>query len=134
MTFVVYPAILDDSENERNCYTVTFPNVKGAITQGYGEGEAMSKGSEVLGALLCNIPKNKLPLPSDIEQIKKENPTKIVVPIFSDLGRAARLSKTAVVRKNTTIPSYLAYLAEEEGINFSQTLTDALKEKLGIQD
>ncbi|WP_425445666.1 type II toxin-antitoxin system CcdA family antitoxin [Trichococcus patagoniensis] len=38
-----------------------------------------------------------------------------------------------VVRKNTTIPVDLAEKAEEAGINFSATLTEALKEKLRVQ-
>ena len=37
-----------------------------------------------------------------------------------------------IVRKNTSIPEWLNILAEKENINFSQTLTDALKQKLGV--
>lgn len=130
MSIVVYPAVLDDSENEKNYYTVTFPDVEGAITDGNGEGEAMAKGSEILGAFLYSLPKDKLPIPTDIEIVKKKNPGKLVVPIFADLEKAKRETKPATVKKNTTIPGDLVYRAEQAGINFSQTLTDALKEKL----
>ncbi len=129
-SFVVYPAILDDSENEKGHYTVTFPDVEGAITDGYGEGEAMAKGSEILGAFLYDLPKNQLPTPTNIEIVEKENKDKLVVPIFADLEKAKRETKPAIVKKNTTIPGELAYKAEQAGINFSQTLTEALKEKL----
>lgn len=130
MAFVVYPAILDDSENKEKYYTVTFPDVEGAITEGNGEGEAMAKGSEILGAFLYNIPKDQLPVPTDIEIVKKQNPGKLVVLIFADLEKARMETKPATVKKNTTIPGDLAYKAEQAGINFSQTLTEALKEKL----
>ena len=130
MAFVVYPAILDDSENKEKYYTVTFPDVEGAITEGNGEGEAMAKGSEILGAFLYNIPKDQLPVPTDIEIVEKQNPGKLVVPIFADLEKARMETKPATVKKNTTIPGDLAYKAEQAGINFSQTLTEALKEKL----
>lgn len=133
MTFVVYPAILDDSENEKDYFTVTFPDVEGAITDGYGQGEAMANGSEVLGAVLFDVPSEELPFPSDIDEIKKRNPDKLVVPIFADLDKARRQTKTAMVKKNTTIPGDLAYLAEEQGINFSQTLTEALRQKLKVK-
>lgn len=133
MSFVVYPAILDDSENEKNNYTVTFPDVEGAITDGQGEGEAMANGSEILGAFLYDIPKNQLPAPTDIEIVKKNNPKKLVVPIFADLEKARRETKPATVKKNTTIPGDLAYKAEQAGINFSQTLTEALQEKLNYK-
>ncbi|MBD5431637.1 MAG: HicB family protein [Lactobacillus sp.] len=133
MSFVVYPAILDDSENEKNNYTVTFPDIEGAITDGQGEGEAMANGSEILGAFLYDIPKNQLPAPTDIEIVKKNNPDKLVVPIFADLEKARRETKPATVKKNTTIPGDLAYKAEQAGINFSQTLTEALQEKLNYK-
>ncbi|MGZ0156356.1 type II toxin-antitoxin system HicB family antitoxin [Lactobacillus johnsonii] len=132
MVFVVYPAILDDSENEKKCYTVTFPDVPGAITDGNGEGEAMARGSEILGAFLYDLPKDQLPVPTDIEDVKRRNPDKLVVPIFADLEKARRETKPATVKKNTTIPGDLAYKAEEAGINFSQTLTEALKQKLNL--
>ena len=125
MVFVVYPAILDDSENKKECYTVTFPDVSGAITDGNGEGEAMARGSEILGAFLYDLPKDQLPVPTDIEEVRRRNPDKLVVPIFADLEKARRETKPATVKKNTTIPGDLAYKAEEAGINFSQTLTEA---------
>ena len=132
MVFVVYPAILDDSENKNECYTVTFPDVSGAITDGNGEGEAMARGSEILGAFLYDLPKDQLPVPTDIEEVRRRNPDKLVVPIFDDLEKARRETKPATVKKNTTIPGDLAYKAEEAGINFSQTLTEALKQKLNL--
>lgn len=130
MSVVVYPAILDDSENEKGYYTVTFPDVKGAITDGRGEGRAMANGSEVLGAFLYDLPKDQLPVPTDIETIRKNNPNKLIVPIFADLEKARLETKPAIVKKNTTIPGDLAYKAEQAGINFSQTLTEALQHKL----
>lgn len=132
MVFVVYPAILDDSENKKEYYTVTFPDVSGAITDGNGEGEAMARGSEILGAFLYDLPKDQLPVPTDIEEVRRRNPDKLVVPIFADLEKARRETKPATVKKNTTIPGDLAYKAEEAGINFSQTLTEALKQKLNL--
>lgn len=132
MVFVVYPAILDDSENKKECYTVTFPDVSGAITDGNGEGEAMARGSEILGAFLYDLPKDQLPVPTDIEEVRRRNPDKLVVPIFADLEKARRETKPATVKKNTTIPGDLAYKAEEAGINFSRTLTEALKQKLNL--
>ena len=132
MVFVVYPAILDDSENKKECYTVTFPDVSGATTDGNGEGEAMARGSEILGAFLYDLPKDQLPVPTDIEEVRRRNPDKLVVPIFADLEKARRETKPATVKKNTTIPGDLAYKAEEAGINFSQTLTEALKQKLNL--
>lgn len=58
MAVIVYPAILDDSKNEKEVYTVTFPDVSGAISEGKGIGLAMLNGSIALGAILFDIPKD----------------------------------------------------------------------------
>lgn len=40
--------------------------------------------------------------------------------------------KNKAVKKTLTIPKWLDELATEHGVNFSHTLQEALKEKLGI--
>ena len=44
--YVAYPAILDDRENDPGTYTVTFPDVPGAISEGVGIPDALAKGAE----------------------------------------------------------------------------------------
>ena len=100
---IVYPAVLDNSENSDDVYTVTFPDVPGAISEGKGLAQAMLNGSEA-----------------------------VVTLIFANLEDARRKARKPLVKKNTTIPSILAQQAEERGINFSQTLTEALEEKLKV--
>jgi hypothetical protein len=41
--------------------------------------------------------------------------------------------KNKAIKKTLTIPKWLDELATEQSVNFSQTLQDALKEKLGIK-
>ena len=125
---VVYPAILDDSENEKGVYTVTFPDVPSAITFGNGLGEALKNAEEVLGLMLYD--KKELPKPSNIEVIRRDNPRKIVNLVETDLDLAKKEVKKPVVKKNTTLPGDLAERAEKAGINFSQTLAHALRTKL----
>ena len=125
---VAYPAILDDSENKKGVYTVTFPDVPGAISDGKGVAEAMQRGSEALGLMLYD--EKDLPAVSSLGQVRKNNSDKIVTLIFNDLDETKKHVKTPVVKKNTTIPGDLAQEAEDAGINFSQTLTDALRAKL----
>ncbi|MCF1843847.1 type II toxin-antitoxin system HicB family antitoxin [Lactobacillus mulieris] len=133
MSVVVYPAILDDRDNgKKGYYTVTFPDVPGAISEGNGKGEAMINGAEALGGVLLDTPTDELPVASSIEEIKKKNPDVLVVEIASDLDEARRNTRPVTVKKNTTIPGDLAFKAEQAGINFSQTLTEALKSKLGV--
>ncbi|MPN02790.1 hypothetical protein SDC9_150007 [bioreactor metagenome] len=74
----------------------------------------------------------ELPAATKLSDVKTVNPEAIVSYIMVDLIAAAKKVKLPVVRKNTTIPVDLAEKAEEAGINFSATLTEALKVKLGV--
>lgn len=127
--YVAYAAVLDDRENTKGVYTVTFPDVPGAISQGNGIAEALAMGAEALELMLYD--EKNLPTPSSIESIEKEYPEAIVSFVTADLIAAAKKVKAPVIRKNTTIPVDIAERAEEAGINFSATLTEALKDKLG---
>lgn len=130
MKVIAYPAILDDSQNQDGVYTVTFPDVPGAISQGRGIPEAMANASEALGLMLYDV--EKLPKVSDLKEVESENKNSFVTMIFSDLDDIAKTVKKPTVKKNTTIPGDLAQKAEEAGINFSKTLTEALEKKLRL--
>lgn len=129
---VAYPAILDDRDNKPGIYTVTFPDVPGAISEGNSVAEAMEKGSEALGLMLYD--ETVLPKVSNVKKIESDNPDCIVTLISSNLTEASKNVKKPTVKKNTSIPGDLAQKAEEAGINFSQTLTDALRQKLNLSD
>lgn len=126
--YVAYPAVLDDTENEKGLYTVTFPDVPGAISEGKGQAKAIVNGSVALGLVLYD--EKQLPKASTVEEVQKANPGTTVVVIAADLKEAAQKATPVLVKKNTTIPADLAKKAEEKGINFSRTLVEALQSKL----
>ncbi|MDF7669550.1 type II toxin-antitoxin system HicB family antitoxin [Lactobacillus sp. ESL0703] len=131
----VYPAIFDDSENEKNTFTVTFPDIPGVFTEGKGLAKAMAMARECLELALFNEDDVDERYPaSDINQIKNENPGKLVNYVLADMLEAKRIVKPAWVKKNTRIPGVLAAKGEQAGINFSQLLIEALEDKLGKSD
>ena len=137
MRKVVYPAVLDDSQNgEKGYYTVEFPDIDGVFSEGHGLAEALYNAEQALGLALYDIPNSELPTPSSVEDVEKfckvNYPNAKVNPIVSDLDEAAREVKPVMVKKNTRIRGDLAYKAEKAGINFSQLLTEALEKKLNI--
>lgn len=83
---VAFPAILDDTQNAPGTYTVTFPDVPGAISQGVGIPEALANGAEALAFMLYD--EKKLPTASDLSEIKAANPEAIVSYIVVDLSEA----------------------------------------------
>ncbi len=129
MAVVSYPAVLDDKDNEKGLYTVTFPDVPAAISEGKGIAQAIINGSDALGLTLYG--KKKYPKPSDIEEVRKNNPDTIVNYIAVDMDDIKKRVVLPTVKKNTTLPGELAKRAEEAGVNFSQVLREALEEKLG---
>nr|WP_320164410.1 type II toxin-antitoxin system HicB family antitoxin [uncultured Trichococcus sp.] len=70
------------------------------------------------------------PSPNQITYQQKSTQIKTLVDINFKKYKAQRDNK--VVKKTLTIPNYLNELGIERGINFSLTLTEALKEKLGV--
>lgn len=107
---IVYPAVLDNSENSDDVYTVTFPDVPGAISEGKGLAQAMLNGSEALGLMLYDV--DEMPEASNIDEVRAEYPKAVVTLIFTDLEDARRKARKPLVKKNTTIPSTLAQQAE----------------------
>ena len=124
---IVYPAILS---SENNTYNVTFPDVAEAITFGEYIPEAVIMAQSALGLALYE--RTQVPLASSPKDIHLKNDEDFVVMIWLDLNEYRRKNHAKIVRKNTSISEWLNILAEKENINFSQTLTDALKQKLGV--
>ena len=86
---IVYPAVLDNSENSDDVYTVTFPDVPGAISEGKGLAQAMLNGSEALGLMLYDV--DEMPEASNIDEVRAEYPEAEVTLIFTDLEDARRI-------------------------------------------
>lgn len=124
---VIYPAVFSP---ENNFYNVTFPDVPEAITFGDGIDEAVSMAQEALGLAIYD--NESQPIPTNPKDIILDNKDDFILMVTLDLEEYRRKNHSKTVRKNTSIPEWLNVIAEKENINFSQTLTEALKEKLGV--
>lgn len=124
---IVYPAIFSP---ENNTYNITFPDVAEAITFGEDIPEDVIMAQSALSLALYE--RTQIPPASSPKDIHLKSDEDFVVMISLDLNEYRRKNYSKIVRKNTSIPEWLNILAEKENINFSQTLTDALKQKLGV--
>lgn len=118
---------------EEDGFVVHFPDIENAFTEGDTLEEALSNAESVLGVMLAYlIERNeKIPKQSSLELInKKIDKNQFTSYIQTDYSKYIR--NTKAVKKTLTIPDWLNKRAEENGIQFSQTLTEALKEKLGV--
>lgn len=124
---LLYPAIFKHGDT---AITVTFPDIPEAITQGKDLNEAYQMAIEVLGFALEDY--QEYPQASSTSQVQADNPDAEVALISIDMNAYLRKYHSKKVRKNVTIPEWLNNLAEENKLNFSQVLTEALESKLQV--
>jgi predicted RNase H-like HicB family nuclease len=113
---------------------VRFPDLPGCNTFGKNETEALRMARDALGGhLLCmGDTKEPIPVPTPFSQIKAGNGEAIVfVEVWLSVLRDEEKNKA--VNKTITLPNWLNKKAIEAQINFSSTLQDALRQKLGLQ-
>ena len=135
----VYPACFFKGEN--NSYSVIFPDLNWLATQGETLEEALIMAVECLAGYLytCKKDKDVIPEPSQMSKIcisdiaaelELETKEAFVNMVSVDVEAYAKKHFEKSVRKTLTIPAWINNLALEQGINFSQTLQEALLAKL----
>lgn len=113
--------------------SVVFPDLNDASTFGSDMHEALYMAKDLLAGWLLGEEEdgNKFPKPSEPQFINVE-PNDLLIPIEVDLNFFRKKFDSKPVKKTLTIPAYLNDLGIKSGINFSQTLTEALEQKLGV--
>ncbi len=135
----VYPACFFKGEN--NGYSVIFPDLNWLATQGETLEEALTMAIECLAGYLytCKQDGDAIPEPSQISEISTNDVAKelelepreaFVNMVCVDVEDYAKKHFEKSVRKTLTIPAWLNNIALEQGINFSQTLQEALLAKV----
>lgn len=129
MNRLFFPAIF---EKEETGYSVFFPDIKGCNTEGDSIEEAYMMAVDAIGLMYTTYKENlheEFPRASHPEDIKiKEGQTLVLVEL--DVMAYRRKYENKAVKKTLSIPSWLNDLALEKGVNFSNVLQEALKQKL----
>lgn len=118
-----YAAILQYNDDG---ISVFFPDIDEAYTCAATTEEALKDAVDVLKLSLRSRIKDgeEVPVPTELKNIKTEkNQYTTLVSITLD-------NKVKYDKKTLTIPHDLNIAAEDAGINFSQVLQNALREKL----
>lgn len=119
----IYPAVFHKDEKE---YWVEFPDLEGCQTYENTLEKCFMAASEALeGYILSLVDEGKpIPPPSEISSVPH--------PADGFVNYISCSLKEKSVKKTLTISERLNRLAESAGINFSQTLQEALTQKLGL--
>ena len=128
MSKYAYPAIF---KQEGKFYNVVFPDLPCA-TSGESIPDAMLMAEDALALLLYSyeLKRKEIPKPSLIGDIVVDDG--FVNYVICDTIDYAKKFNNKAVKKTLTIPEWLNEAAVSAGINFSQVLQDALKNKLKI--
>ena len=132
----MYPACF--YKEKEGGYSVIFP-VLGIATCGDDINQAMSMAVDCLASYLYELKLSKKEVPAapdmdkiDIDAEYNDYESAFVNMVTVDVDEYAKKHFEKSVKKTLTIPSWLNELAVANGINFSQVLQTALKDKLNV--
>ena len=123
----VYPVVLIEEDG----YYVRVPDFD-ASTQSKDLAEAIEMARDLMGIMAIDFEEDKkeIPKPNSVKFEKEKD--SIITLVDVDFLEYRKKYNNKMIRKNLTIPYWLNVEAEKAGINFSQVLQVALKEKLNV--
>ncbi|WP_461219043.1 type II toxin-antitoxin system HicB family antitoxin [Lapidilactobacillus salsurivasis] len=144
-----YPALFYYDDSELMKYFVHFPDFDSTGTQGKDISDAMFMASDWLGMMLASMIEDDqpLPVPSTINNLSlagddpfKDDPgfatydlsKSFISLVYVDVSKY--LSDMEPVKKTLTIPKWADQAGRKLRINFSQTLTEAIAERVSNKD
>lgn len=132
MAKYVYPAIFTAEDD--GGYSIHFPDFESCYTDASDKAEGLEMAKDVLCLTLYDMEKTgkEIPKASDINDVK-HGANEFVTLIACDTEWYRRYYDSKSVKKTLSIPAWLNDLAEQNAINFSQALQEALKERLNVR-
>lgn len=127
----IFPAVF--TRDEEGMWDARFPDLENCFTSADTLEEAIDQAKYTLEDCLYFMEKDKaaIPEPSRVDPERSDNSlTQLVVAYMPPVRRA--WSQKAV-KKTLTIPAYLAELAEENKLNYSALLQQAIRQELRVQ-
>lgn len=124
-----YPAVFT-YHDEGEEIAVTFPDL-GCATSGCDDKDALFSAKELLELTMIGMEEDgdEIPEPSKVCDIpRRKNETVVLVDVYMPSVRMESVNKS--VKRTVTLPAWMNAKAMELGVNFSQVLQDALREKL----
>jgi len=130
---VVFPIIISyENDGTDVPYLAEIPAIDG-MTQGKSVENAIEMSRDYIGLRVNLMLKNGEKIPKSIVRLPKtDNSEDVVTLVDVNIDEYRRENDNKPVKKTLSIPNYLNEKGIQTGINFSQTLTEALKEKLGV--
>lgn len=126
----VYPAIFDYAEDG---ISIEFPDLAGCLPCASTTEEAVKNAREAMALHLYGMEQDGdvIPEPTPVTKLRVgENQAIVLVEVWMPPFRDEMEQRA--IKKTLTIPKWLDDLAQEQHVNFSHLLQDALKQYLGV--
>ncbi|MDR2654508.1 MAG: type II toxin-antitoxin system HicB family antitoxin [Oscillospiraceae bacterium] len=132
---LLYPARFIPFEDSEDGYTVEIPDLPGCVTQGNNLANAVKMAVDAASGWVLDELEDGRPAPAatSLSLIPSEIPGEIISLIYLDMDAYAEKYGEKAVRKNLTIPAWLAAMADKANLNYSATLQKALMSELGVR-
>ena len=123
-----YPALFHKAEE--GGFWISFPDFPECFTEGDDITQAYEMAVEALGLAVTSRKKEKeeIPAPTEIDKLSLEEGILVIVEF--DMLEYQKKHNSRAVKKTLSIPAWLNEEATAMGVNFSQVLQEALKEKI----
>ena len=113
-------------------FDVKVPDLPGCRTCGDDLADAIFMAEDAVSMWLWYTEDHHEPIPAPTQPPVVTAP-EFVNYVYGDTDEYRRKNDSRAVKKTLSIPSWLNARAEQAGVNFSQVLQEALKERLGVQ-
>lgn len=128
-----YPATINRDED--GSFIVDFPDFDGdCFTFGRTLEKALEMARDALEGTIIIFAQKGLSIPLPNTQEIEPGEHDMVVDIDVDVDLLYKKAMTQGVRKNTSIPFWLAKMAKDNGISLSFVLQEALKKELNVEE
>lgn len=119
-----YTAVISESDGT---FYAKVPDIDGCITTAKSLPEAITLITDALNLCLVVLEDENLQPAAPTSQADiPHDPSDILTIIQADTIKYRSLTDTKAVRKNVSLPAWMATLADKRGINCSKVLQDAL--------
>ncbi len=131
MLTITYLAVLEQGED--GTFSISFPDLPGCFSYGENFTHAQLMAQEAASLHVYGLEMDGDAIPTPSTPLSKEiTEGTIIMPItiHPDLYREKRNNER--IKTNTTLPAWLKRLAEEQKVNYSRLLENALMEYLQL--
>lgn len=128
-----FPVVFDYSDDE--WIQIIFPCFDYQCTEVEKGEDPVTEAQDWLALNIVDCEQNRTNVPSEQlpdDFVLEQNQRLVYVNIWMPFHRSS--IKVTYTKKTLTIPTWLDILAKQNNVNFSELLTQALKEKLNLQD